>query len=251
VTDSGKPAGRDASDDLPLDGHLTPMISGLAFGARIIARSITRVRIEGELDEIPREGPVILAANHISNADAVILGAWLTKSLGRRIHWLGKKEMFDWPVVGYVARNGGIHPVDRGAADVDAFRTAERVLREGHVLMIFPEGTRSPTGELQKPKDGLAMLALRTGAPIVPIGISNTDRVWPKGKLLPRPGRHATMRVGHAFRLADELPAGQDRRSAKTAATDLIMHRIAALLDPRHRGTYGVNAAAETAAPGG
>jgi 1-acyl-sn-glycerol-3-phosphate acyltransferase len=251
VTESDKRAGRDASDDLPLDGHLTPMISGLAFGARIIARSITRVRIEGALDEIPREGPVILAANHISNADAVILGAWLTKSLGRRIHWLGKKEMFDWPVVGYVARNGGIHPVDRAAADVDAFRTAERVLREGHILMIFPEGTRSPTGELQKPKDGLAMLALRTGAPIVPIGISNTDRVWPKGRLLPRPGRHATMRVGHAFRLADELPAGLDRKSAKTAATDLIMHKIAALLDPRHRGPYADNAAAETAAPGG
>jgi 1-acyl-sn-glycerol-3-phosphate acyltransferase len=239
MTDPGDTAERDTLDDLPLDGHLTPMITGLALAARIIARSITRVRIEGALDEIPREGPVILAANHISNADAVILGAWLTKSLGRRIHWLGKKEMFDWPVVGYVARNGGIHPVDRGAADVDAFRTAERVLREGHILMIFPEGTRSPTGELQKPKDGLAMLALRTGAPIVPIGISNTDRVWPKGKLLPRPGRHATMRIGHAFRLADELPAGLDRKSAKTAATDLIMRRIAALLDPRHRGSYG------------
>jgi 1-acyl-sn-glycerol-3-phosphate acyltransferase len=238
VTSGGERA-TDSPDDLPLDDHLTPMIIGLALAARFIARSITRVRIEGALDEIPREGPVILAANHISNADAVILGAWLTKSLGRRIHWLGKKEMFDWPVVGYVARNGGIHPVDRGAADVDAFRTAERVLREGHILMIFPEGTRSPTGELQKPKDGLAMLALRTGAPIVPIGISNTDRVWPKGKLLPRPGRHATMRVGHAFRLADELPAGLDRKSAKTAATDLIMRRIAALLDPRHRGPYG------------
>jgi 1-acyl-sn-glycerol-3-phosphate acyltransferase len=238
VTDTGGSTKTNVSEDLPLDGHLTPMITGLALAARIIARSITRVRIEGALDEIPRQGPVILAANHISNADAVILGAWLTKSLGRRIHWLGKKEMFDWPVVGYVARNGGIHPVDRGAADVDAFRTAERVLREGHVLMIFPEGTRSPTGELQKPKDGLAMLALRTGAPIVPIGISNTDRVWPKGKLLPRPGRHATMRIGRAFRLADELPAGLDRKSAKTAATDLIMRRIAALLDPRHRGAY-------------
>jgi 1-acyl-sn-glycerol-3-phosphate acyltransferase len=238
VTSGGERATA-SPDDLPLEDHLTPMITGLALAARFIARSITRVRIEGALDEIPREGPVILAANHISNADAVILGAWLTKSLGRRIHWLGKKEMFEWPVVGYVARNGGIHPVDRGAADVDAFRTAERVLREGHILMIFPEGTRSPTGELQKPKDGLAMLALRTGAPIVPIGISNTDRVWPKGKLLPRPGRHASMRVGHAFRLADELPAGLDRKSAKTAATDLIMRRIAALLDPRHRGPYG------------
>jgi 1-acyl-sn-glycerol-3-phosphate acyltransferase len=224
---------------IPIDGRLTPLIRTIAFGARVIARSVTRVRIEGDLDAIPREGPVILAANHISNADAVILGAWLTKSLGRRIHWLGKKEMFEWPVVGWVAANGGVHPVDRDAADVDAFRLAERVLNEGQVLMIFPEGTRSPTGELQKPKDGLAMLALRSGALIVPIGISNTDRLWPKGQLLPRPGGHATMRVGRPFRLADELPEGLDRKRAKTAATDLLMHRIAALLDPRHRGQYG------------
>jgi 1-acyl-sn-glycerol-3-phosphate acyltransferase len=223
----------------PLDGHLTPLIRTIAFGARTIARSITRVRVEGALDEIPDEGPVILAANHISNADAVILGAWLTKRLGRRIHWLGKKEMFDWPIVGWASRNGGVHPVDRGAADIDAFRTAERVLNEGHVLMIFPEGTRSPTGELQRPKDGLAMLALRTGAPIVPIGIADTDRVWPKGRLLPRPGGHATMRVGLPFRPADELPEGLDRKSAKAAATELIMRRIAAELPSRHRGAYG------------
>jgi 1-acyl-sn-glycerol-3-phosphate acyltransferase len=225
--------------DRPLDGHLTPLISGVALAARTIARSITRVRVEGAIDEIPDKGPVILAANHISNADAVILGAWLTKRLGRRIHWLGKKEMFDWPIVGWVARNGGVHPVDRDGADVDAFRTAERVLNEGHVLMIFPEGTRSPSGELQKPKDGLALLALRSGAPIVPIGIADTDRVWPKGRLLPRPGGHATMRVGRPFRLADELPDGLDRKRAKALATDLIMRRIAAELPPRHRGPYG------------
>jgi 1-acyl-sn-glycerol-3-phosphate acyltransferase len=227
------------SSDRPLAGHLTPLISMLALAARTIARSVTRVRIEGAIDEIPRDGAVILAANHISNADAVIVGAWLTKHLGRRIHWLGKKEMFDWPIVGWVARRTGVHPVDRGAADVDAFRLAQRVLDEGHVLMIFPEGTRSPTGELQKPKDGLAMLALRSGAPIVAIGISNTDRVWPKGRKLPRLGGHATMRVGRPFRLADELPRGLDRKTAKTVATEVIMRRIAAELSPRHRGVYG------------
>jgi 1-acyl-sn-glycerol-3-phosphate acyltransferase len=225
--------------DEPLEDGLTPLITTVAFGARAIARSLTRVRIEGAVDEIPREGPVILAANHISNADAVILGAWLTKSLGRRIHWLGKKEMLDWPILGWVFRNGGVHPVDRGAADVDAFRLAERVLNEGHVLMIFPEGTRSPTGELQRPKDGLAMLALRTGAAIVPIGMADTDRVWPKSQRLPHPGGHATMRVGRPFRVADELPAGLDRKRAKALATDLIMRRIAAELPPRHRGPYG------------
>src|SRR4029453_4148727 len=100
-----------------------------------------------------------------------------------------------------------------------------RVLEAGEVLMVFPEGTRSPTGELQRPKDGLAMLALRSGATVVPIGISNTDRVWPKGRPIPTPGRPATMRVGEPFRLVDILPANLDRKGAKAAATDLIMRR--------------------------
>jgi len=219
-------------------GDLTPLITTFALGARTVARCVTRVQVEGDVDAIPREGPVILASNHISNADPVIIGAWLTKRLGRRINWLGKKEMFDWPIVGWMARNGGVVPVDRGAADVEAFRLAQRVLAAGHVLVVFPEGTRSPTGELQVPKDGLAMLALRTNATIVPIGVSNTDRVWKKGSFLPRPGGHATMRIGEPFRLADVLPPGTDRKTQKAAATDVIMRRIAALLDERHRGPY-------------
>jgi 1-acyl-sn-glycerol-3-phosphate acyltransferase len=217
---------------------LTPLISTVAFGARALARCLTRVHVEGDASAIPRTGPVILASNHISNADAVIIGAWLTPRLGRRIHWLGKKEMFDWPVVGWMARNGGVVPVDRGGADVEAFRLAQRVLEAGHVLMVFPEGTRSPTGELQVPKDGLSMLALRTDATIVPIGVSNTDRVWKKGSFLPRPGGHATMRIGTPFRLSEALPAGLDRKSQKSEATNLIMRQIAALLDERHRGPY-------------
>ncbi|HEX5823612.1 MAG TPA: lysophospholipid acyltransferase family protein [Candidatus Limnocylindrales bacterium] len=224
-----------------LESHVSPLIRTVALAARLVARCVTRVRVEGDAGAIPREGPVILAANHISNADPVIVGAWLTPRLGRRIHWLGKKEMFDWPVVGWMARNGGVVPVDRGAADVEAFRIATRVLDAGEVLMVFPEGTRSPTGELQPPKDGLAMLALRTGATIVPIGVSNSDRVWPKGRPVPRPGGHVTMRIGTPFRLADLLPPEIDRKSAKRLATTLIMRRIAALLDPRHRGPYAAD----------
>jgi 1-acyl-sn-glycerol-3-phosphate acyltransferase len=220
-------------------GDLTPLIRSTALGARFVARCITRVHVEGDPDRIPRIGPVILAVNHISNADPVIVGAWLTPRLGRRIHWLGKREMFDWPLVGWMARNGGVVPVDRGRADVEAFRLAQRVLAAGHVLVVFPEGTRSPTGELQTPKDGLAVLALRTHATIVPIGISNTDRVWRKGSLLPRPGGHATMRIGEPFKVADAIAPDLDRKAAKAAATDAIMRRIAALLDPRHRGEYG------------
>lgn len=233
---SAKPA---ISEEELFRSDLTPLIRTFAAGARFVARAVTRVRIEGDTDAIPREGPLILAANHISNADAVLIGAFLTPKLGRRIHWLGKKEMFEWPVVGWMARNGGVVPVDRAAADVEAFRVARRILEAGHVLMVFPEGTRSTSGELQVPKDGLSMLALRSDATIVPIGVSNTDRVWPRGQALPMPGKHATMRIGHPFKLSELLPPELDRKAAKGLATTLIMRRIAALLDPRHRGTYG------------
>jgi 1-acyl-sn-glycerol-3-phosphate acyltransferase len=214
----------------------------MAFGARIVASAMTRIRIEGDIDAIPRTGPVILAANHASNADPVVIGAWLTPQLGRRIHWLGKKELFDWPLLGWIARDGGVHPVDRSSADVDAFRLARRILDEGHVLMVFPEGTRSPDGTLQHAKDGVAMLALRTGAPIVPIAVVDSDLRWPRARKLPRPGGRVIMRIGRPFRLGDELEDAGTRtgrgRAAKAAATARLMGRIAALLPPRQRGAY-------------
>jgi len=138
-----------APEPEPIEDSITPLISTLTFGGRVFARALSRIALEGAVDEIPMEGPLILAANHTSNLDAVVLGSWLIPKLGRRIHWLGKKELFAWPIVGWAAANGGVHPVDRGAADVEAFRLARRILDEGHVLFVFPEGTRSPDGALQ------------------------------------------------------------------------------------------------------
>ena len=237
---------RAASADQPIESKVTPLISAVALLARLLAQTVTRVRFEGAIDEIPRDGPVIFAANHISNADPVILGAWLVPRLGRRLHWLAKKEMFSWPIIGWLATHGGMHPVDRSTADIEALRLARRILDEGHPLFVFPEGTRSPDGRLQEAKDGVAVLALRTGAPIVPIGIAGSDRVWPKGRKVPRPGGRVTVTVGRPFRLADELPGGGRGRAAKGAATRLLMTRIAELLPPRHRGVYGVDATGRT-----
>ncbi len=223
-----------------LDNERTVLTRGVAMVSRILARCLARVRVEG-LEHVPRTGAVILAVNHISNADPIMAGAWVNEAIGRRrIHWLGKKELFGWPLFGWMAAHGGVHPVDRGAADVEAFRLATRILEAGYVLLVFPEGTRSPTGELQEAKDGLAMLAIRTGAQIVPIGVNNTDMVWKKGQKLPSPfpRRTVTVRVGEPFRVADVVPADADRRTAKALATTAIMGRIAELLDPRHRGVY-------------
>ena len=112
--------------------------------------------------------------------------------------------------------------------------------------MIFPEGTRSADGVLREPKDGAAMLALRTGAPVVPIGVGDSDRLWPRGRLLPYPGRRVTMRIGEPFRLADDIGGPGTGRAAKSAATTALMRRIAALLPARQRGQYGAPAAAPT-----
>ena len=172
----------------PLDSSITPMIAALSFGARLFSRAVTRVSVEGALDEIPREGPVIIAANHASNLDAVVLGSWLIPKIGRRFQWLGKKELFAWPVVGYIARHGGVHPVDRSKADVEAYRLAKRILDEGHVLFVFPEGTRSPDGLVHRFKAGSFLLALEAGLTIVPLSISGSRSVMRKGQLATRPG---------------------------------------------------------------
>lgn len=216
-----------------IDGQLNWFIRVVALGARIVGRAFARIRHEG-FDRLPATGPLILAPNHISNADGVAVGAWLTPALRRRIHWLGKREMFRFPPIAAMLRYGGVHRLDRGAADVEAFRLALRVLEAGGVLLVFPEGTRSPDGRLQPLRDGVATLAIRSGALIVPIGVSGTDRVWPRSRL-PRPGGRVVVRVGEPFRAADVVPGGADRRAAKAAVTEALARRIEALVEPRHR----------------
>jgi 1-acyl-sn-glycerol-3-phosphate acyltransferase len=252
ATEPARPTRRNAVLEAAtrMDNDQSLLVRMVALISRICARIVANVEVQG-LEKIPRTGAVILAANHISNVDPFVVGAWATPGLrNRRIHWLGKRELFDWPVFGWVCAHGGVHPVDRGTADVEAYRLATRILEAGYVLMIFPEGTRSPTGTLQEAKDGLAALAMRTGAAIVPIGVNDSDRVWPKGRKLPAalPRRTITVRIGDPFYTADVIPPGLDRRAAKSAATAVIMGRIAALLDPRHRGVYGdsVRASATT-----
>ena len=231
-----------------LDNDQTILVRMVALVSRIGSRLFARIRVEG-LERIPHTGAVILAANHISNADPVVVGAWVTPALRRRrIHWLGKRELFDWPVIGWLAAHCGVHPVDRGAADVEAFRLAMRILEAGHVLLIFPEGTRSPTGALQEAKDGLAILALRTGAPIVPIGVNNSDAVWPKGRRLPSPFPRRTRHRPRRRALPTESPGaagngpargeGASRRPRSWAASPPCSSPATAVPTPRRpRGT--------------
>jgi cytidylate kinase len=215
---------------------------------RAIVRAIVRFRSEGDFAAIPRTGPLIVAANHASSADPVLITSFLSQSIDRPLNWLGKRELVEWPPAGWAFRIAAIHPVDREAADLEAFRTAMRILEEGQVLAIFPEGTRSPDGVLQAVREGAGMLALRSGAPLLPVAVADSDRLWPKGSLLPKAGKRVTVHYGRPFQVTEELErAGQPTkgRQATEAATRLIMTRIAALLPPRQRGVYGDEVQAE------
>lgn len=220
-----------------LDDRPDWFIRATDAAGRLIFRSIARPELHGL--ELLRglDGPLLIVSNHVSNADPPLIGSFMTPALGRRIHWLGKQEALDWPIVGWgIARNAVIG-VRRGEVDVDAFRAAKRVLDEGHVLCVFPEGTRSPGGALQEAKDGTAILALRTGARIVPVGVAGTIRMWPRGQKLPHPGASIALRVGEPFSVGAP-GTGAARKAGQRAATVEIMRRIALLLPPRQRGFY-------------
>jgi len=215
---------------------------------RAIALAILRIRFEGD-SNLPRSGPLIVAANHASSADPVLIGAFLNAKLGRPVNWLGKRELVEFPLTGWAFRIAGIHPVDREAADLDAFRTAMRILEAGQVLAVFPEGTRSRDGALQSVREGVGMLALRSGAPVLPVAVVDSDLAWPRGRLLPRFGSRVSVRFGRPFNVDQPdpvAPAGgekRDRRAATVAATRQIMARIAGLLPPRQRGVYAEDVA--------
>lgn len=232
----------------PIDSRMTVTRRFGSAILRSLARSILRITVEGDPDAVPRSGAVIVAGNHASSADPVLIGAFLNGRLGRAVNWIGKRELVEMPVLGPFFRMVPIHPVDREAADLDAFRTANRILEAGNVLAIFPEGTRSVDGALQPVREGAAVLALRSGAPVMPVAIVDSDLAWPKGRTIPRYGRSVTVRWGTPFRVADEIPGfeSMSRREANAAATRLIMTRIAELLPPRQRGVYAADVEAET-----
>jgi 1-acyl-sn-glycerol-3-phosphate acyltransferase len=210
-----------------------PRFSGACL--RVAAACLTRVKREG-FENIPTSGPVLVICNHASNADGMLLMAYVVPAMRRQMRWLGKEEALRWPLFGWGMRQNGVFGVRRGAGDLEAFKLAKHVLDDAGVLTIFPEGTRSPTGALQEAKEGATVLAVRSAAPILPIAITGSQRFWPKGKLLPRPGRRMTVTVGKPFTLI--MPKGTDRHESLRAATSELMRHIAELLPEDQRGVY-------------
>ena len=214
---------------------LSLLQQGAALLSRVISKCVTRIHVEG-LQNVPKSGPLIIVANHMSNADPPLVHGYLTPALGRPMHILAKESLFVGPV-GTFLKSQGITPVKSGGSDIEAYRTASAVLDDGNVLTVFPEGTRSRTGQLGEPKPGVAMLATRTRAPILPVGISGTDRFLGRGSRFPKIGARIVIRVGKPF--TADLDKSKPRRAAMDAVTDRIMGEIATLTEPRHRGRYG------------
>jgi 1-acyl-sn-glycerol-3-phosphate acyltransferase len=180
-------------------------------------------------EHVPMTGGAIVVANHLNNADPPMI----QRALPRYVTFMAKKEMIDAPVIGPLFRAWGAFPVKRGEADLGAVREACRVIERGDVLMMFPEGTRSRTGRLGAGHPGTALIARRTGAPIVPVAITGTEGIaWPGVFVRPRSVKRIRVTIGEPFVLGDATRgAGAMQRDA-----DEIMRRIAAMLPPEYAG---------------
>jgi 1-acyl-sn-glycerol-3-phosphate acyltransferase len=196
--------------------------------ARFLIWLLGRLEIHG-VENVPASGPVILASNHLSNADPVIVAAVLP----RATVFMAKEELLMVPGMHWVVVNFGSFTVRRGAADREAIRRALETLEQGKALGLFPEGTRSRSGALGEPHAGVGMLALRTGAPVVPIAISGTDEVSPTKMLWRRP--RIVVRVGEPI-YADRLDTAL--RGAAQEHTERVMMAIADLLPEQQRGRF-------------
>jgi len=147
---------------------------------------------------------------------------------------MAKEELFRSRFSSYFVRGFGAFPVHRGRLDKQAFRQADQLLAQGLALVMFPEGKRSKSGQLQPASSGSALIALRSGAPILPVGITGTEKIKGVAWMLRRPV--ITVNIGHPFR----LPPGSSKLTKVELAelTNFIMGRIAELLPPEYRGNY-------------
>jgi len=149
---------------------------------QVLSKVLFRPSVVGA-ENIPLEGPVIIAPIHRSNVDFA-LTLFISK---RKVFFMAKDSLFRVPLLGPLIAHLGAFPIRRGAADRESMAHSEAVLRQGHALVLFPEGTRKEGLAVAPLHDGAMFVAARTGAKVVPVGIGGSDRAMPKGAKLPRP----------------------------------------------------------------
>lgn len=189
-------------------------------------------RVEGR-ERFPRRGGVLVCPNHVSTVDPPLVPAYLP----RGDSWsMAKAEYFSRPnFTNWLFTNYHAFPVVRHTADRRALKRAADILRGGHVLVVYPEGTRIETGGLERAEPGAGYLAQRLEVPVVPVALEGTRQCFPKGARWPRRVR-VTMKIGRPFRIAATHPDG--RRVAAQDAADAVMLSIAELLPEAMRGKY-------------
>jgi 1-acyl-sn-glycerol-3-phosphate acyltransferase len=209
------------------DPYSTPRILWelVRFTARLIVFLTSRVHLRGRYN-VPKCGPYIIAANHLSWIDVPMVPAYVPG----KVVYMAKEEAFH-SKVGWLVRFLGAFPVKRGEGDRQALRTAEDLLKKQKVLVIFPEGTRSKTCTLAKAHAGLGMIALRSGAPVVPVAI------WGSEDVLKKFGAQVTICYGEP--VVFKPKGAKITREDIEATTEEVMRRIAAMLPERYRGVYG------------
>ena len=173
------------------------------------------------LEHVPMEGPLVVASNHGSHLDPPLLG----HALGRPVAFMAKAELFAIPLLGAVIRACGAYPVRRGASDREAIRTATAKLEEGWATGVFLDGTRQANGRVNNPLPGAALLAARSGAPLLPVAIVNSHRALGSGRIWPRLVP-LQLRVG-----APIPPPASRRRPDLDVTTALLKERINDLLE--------------------
>ncbi len=176
------------------------------------------------IENIPITGPFLLAANHASHLDPAGIGG----NVPRQLAFFARKTLWKGGVLSWWMDQAGCIPVDRdGGSDVSAIKRVLRALQDGRALLLFPEGTRSPDGELQPPKSGAGMIACRAKVPVVPVRIFNSNRAWGRGGPL-KLGQAVDITYGPALQLADfdDPTAGKQRYQV---ASEHIMAAIAKL----------------------
>ena len=172
-------------------------------------------------ERVPLQGPLVVVANHGSHLDPPLLG----HALGRPVAFMAKAELFRIPLLGPLIRACGAYPVNRGASDREAIRTATARLQEGWAIGVFLDGTRQPDGRVNQPMPGAALLSARSGAPLLPVAIVNSHRALGTGRSWPR-------LVPLQMRIGEPIPAPASRRKPELEAATLeLQRRINALLD--------------------
>ncbi len=187
----------------------------------VFSRVYFRIRVKGA-EHVPEHGALLVVANHSSVLDPPLVGV----ASPRQLSFMAKADLFEIPLFGSFIWHLNARPIRREGADPSALRAALRLLAEERALLVFPEGTRGPEGMLRDPKPGPGMLAVLSGATVVPAFIVGSGRAWPKGRALPHPAR-VTITFGPALRF--ERRDDVDRKQQYEAASRAMMAAIARL----------------------